>query len=139
MAECYICYSGEGELLVDVCECKTMQLHFACQIRTGLAVCTICKTPYSNVRQRKRIRIHTPDAYILGTIYVVIVLCITTAIMELLWYIEYGISNLLVMHGVFIVFAACSMSVGVYIKARYRLCFFSPTTYLVRWTPPPSG
>ena len=52
-AECFVCLSGEGVLLTDICACRTLAVHKACQQtlvrRKGDAFCGVCKHPYRNV------------------------------------------------------------------------------------------
>ena len=52
-AECFVCLSPKGPLLTDICACRTLAVHKACQqtlVRSkGDATCGVCKHPYRNV------------------------------------------------------------------------------------------
>lgn len=52
-AECFVCLSPKGPLLTDICACRTLAVHKACQqtlVRSKASiVCGVCKHPYRNV------------------------------------------------------------------------------------------
>ena len=52
-AECFVCLSGKGTLLTDICLCRTLAIHKRCQqklVRSKAStVCGVCKAPYRNV------------------------------------------------------------------------------------------
>lgn len=62
---CYVCLEGASKapLLGGMCTCQTMLLHGECQLdqlRSGYWTCSVCKEPYTNVRESILVEIPVP-------------------------------------------------------------------------------